>query len=121
MYGLLPIGKDRHADLLDSIATPDTAAALHPSYERFLVLNDRFKQLCTEWQVRDGEPNDHADEAYDRRCTDDLDELAAFAVGGIKQGDFVIMIRREEMEAQLVDRAKKLAAGENPTGVIPGM
>jgi len=51
----------------------------------------------------------------------DLDELARFAVAGIKRGDFVIMIRREEMEQQLVDRAKKLAAGENPTGVIPGM
>ena len=51
----------------------------------------------------------------------DLDELAAFAVDGIKRGDFVIMIRREEMEAQLVERARKLAAGENPTGVIPGM
>ncbi len=51
----------------------------------------------------------------------DLDELAEFAVEGIRRGDFVIMIRREEMEAQLVDRAKKLAAGENPTGVIPGM
>ncbi len=51
----------------------------------------------------------------------DLDELAAFAVDGIRKGDFVIMIRREEMEAQLVERARKLAAGENPTGVIPGM
>jgi len=51
----------------------------------------------------------------------DLDELAQFAVSGIKNGDFVIMIRREEMEQQLVERAKKLAAGENPTGVIPGI
>jgi NADP-dependent 3-hydroxy acid dehydrogenase YdfG len=50
-----------------------------------------------------------------------LDELARFAVEGIKRGDFVIMIRREEMEPQLTARAKKLAAGENPTGVIPGM
>jgi NAD(P)-dependent dehydrogenase (short-subunit alcohol dehydrogenase family) len=51
----------------------------------------------------------------------DLDELAQFAVTGIKHGDFVIMIRREEMEAQLTERARKLAAGENPTGVIPGI
>jgi NAD(P)-dependent dehydrogenase (short-subunit alcohol dehydrogenase family) len=51
----------------------------------------------------------------------DLDELAQFTVAGIKRGDFVIMIRREEMEQQLIDRAKKLAAGENPTGVIPGI
>ncbi len=51
----------------------------------------------------------------------DLDELAQHAVAGIKHGDFVIMIRREEMEQQLTGRAKKLAAGENPTGVIPGI
>ncbi len=51
----------------------------------------------------------------------DLDDLAQFAVAGIKNGDFVIMIRREEMEQQLSDRANKLAAGVNPTGVIPGM
>ena len=51
----------------------------------------------------------------------DLDELAQHALEGIRRGDFVIMIRREEMEQQLIDRAKKLAAGENPTGVIPGI
>jgi NAD(P)-dependent dehydrogenase (short-subunit alcohol dehydrogenase family) len=51
----------------------------------------------------------------------DLDELARFAVTGIRNGDFVIMIRRHELEAQLVGRARKLAAGENPTGVIAGM
>jgi hypothetical protein len=51
----------------------------------------------------------------------DLDALARHAVAGIQNGDFVIMIGREGLEAQLVARAKKLAAGENPTGVIPGM
>ncbi len=51
----------------------------------------------------------------------DLDELARHAVAGIQSGDFVIMIKREGMEAQLVERARKLARGENPTGLIPGM
>jgi NAD(P)-dependent dehydrogenase (short-subunit alcohol dehydrogenase family) len=46
----------------------------------------------------------------------DLDALAAHALEGIKSGDFVIMIGRETMEAQLVDRAKKLASGECPIG-----
>lgn len=44
----------------------------------------------------------------------DLDELAQFAVTGIRNGDFVIMIDRETMEATLTDRAKKLARGECP-------
>jgi NAD(P)-dependent dehydrogenase (short-subunit alcohol dehydrogenase family) len=47
----------------------------------------------------------------------DLDELALFALDGILKGDFVIMIGREQMEAQLVARAKKLAKGECPIGV----
>ena len=51
----------------------------------------------------------------------DLDELAQFALQGIRNGDFVIMIGREQMEAQLVDRAAKLARGENPTGVLPSL
>jgi NAD(P)-dependent dehydrogenase (short-subunit alcohol dehydrogenase family) len=45
----------------------------------------------------------------------DLDELAKVAVAGIRAQDFVITIGREHIEPQLVDRAKKLAAGENPT------
>ena len=49
----------------------------------------------------------------------DLDELAKATLEGIKSRDFVIMIGREQMEAQLVDRAKKLARGECPTALIP--
>lgn len=44
----------------------------------------------------------------------DLDELAQFALRGIRNGDFVIMIDRESMEATLVERAAKLARGECP-------
>ncbi|WP_373091660.1 SDR family NAD(P)-dependent oxidoreductase [Zhongshania sp.] len=44
----------------------------------------------------------------------DLDELAAFALDGIRKEDFVIMIGRETMEATLVARAKKLANGQCP-------
>ena len=40
--------------------------------------------------------------------------LAQFALKGIRNGDFVIMIDRESMEAQLNDRAAKLARGECP-------
>jgi len=44
-------------------------ADLEAIYQRFLVHNQPFLSLCTEWQVRtiDGQqlPNDHADAAYD--------------------------------------------------------
>ena len=44
----------------------------------------------------------------------DLDELAQFLLTGIRNEDFVIMIGREQMEAQLNERAAKLARGECP-------
>jgi len=44
----------------------------------------------------------------------DLDELARFAIEGIRNEDFVIMIDRESMEATLNERAAKLARGECP-------
>lgn len=44
----------------------------------------------------------------------DLDELARFAVRGIRNEDFVIMIDRQSMEATLNDRAAKLARGQCP-------
>lgn len=44
----------------------------------------------------------------------DLDELAQFAIEGIRNEDFVIMIDRESMEATLNERAAKLARGECP-------
>jgi NAD(P)-dependent dehydrogenase (short-subunit alcohol dehydrogenase family) len=44
----------------------------------------------------------------------DLDDLAQFALRGIRNEDFVIMIDRESMEATLNDRAAKLARGECP-------
>ena len=44
----------------------------------------------------------------------DLDELAQFALNGLREGDFVIMIGRESMEETLVERARKLARGQCP-------
>jgi NAD(P)-dependent dehydrogenase (short-subunit alcohol dehydrogenase family) len=65
-------------------------AGSEPTFEQF---NEQMKAAGMELPVQD------------------LDELAAFALDGIRKGDFVIMIGRETMEPQLADRAKRLAAG----------
>ena len=39
--------------------------AVAPLHDAFLALNPGFKALVTDWQVRGGQPNDHADAAYD--------------------------------------------------------
>jgi phosphoenolpyruvate-protein kinase (PTS system EI component) len=77
MYGLLPDGKARHEELLESLADTSTLSGLSDAYERFLVLNDLFKALCTTWQMYGDQPNDHTDADYDRACVDQLGQLSA--------------------------------------------
>jgi phosphoenolpyruvate-protein kinase (PTS system EI component) len=72
MYGLLPPGKERQESLLDSYAGDDVRTGLHPHYERFLELNEEFKQLCTDWQMRGEEQNDHGDAEYDGQVIERL-------------------------------------------------
>ncbi len=68
MYNLLPAGRERHEALLATYAVESVRSGLAPQYERFLHLNDEFKQLCTDWQIRQGAPNEHDDVAYDSDC-----------------------------------------------------
>lgn len=49
----------------------------------------------------------------------DLDELAQVVLEGIRNEEFVFMIGREGMEAQLNERAAKLARGECPIDLQP--
>jgi NAD(P)-dependent dehydrogenase (short-subunit alcohol dehydrogenase family) len=95
--GLLKTGiwttkRNRPAELARSKAFP---AGSETTFEEFMA---GMKQAGLELPVQD------------------LDELARFALPAILRGDFVIMIGREQMEAQLVERAKKLARGECPIG-----
>jgi DNA-binding MarR family transcriptional regulator len=90
------------ADLANSGALDAVRAA----YDRFLALNDPFKVLCTDWQVRDGDLYDRTDVVYndsifsrlrevDARLTAVLADLAAalprFAV---YQDRFATALRR---------------------------
>jgi phosphoenolpyruvate-protein kinase (PTS system EI component) len=74
LWQLTPDGKALHAELLPA-ACAGAGDRLEPHYAEFLVLNTELKELCTRWQTRDGEPNDHTDAAYDGER---LAELAAF-------------------------------------------
>ena len=75
MYGLLPPGKQRHEAMLDDYAGDHLRVGLAAPYQQFLELNDAFKQLCTDWQVRHGAPNDHTDPVYDQGCAARLIQL----------------------------------------------
>lgn len=67
---LSPEGKDEHLRLLAQDRDAAGAdGALELAYQGFLDANERFKALCTDWQMRTvgGElvMNDHTDTAYD--------------------------------------------------------
>ena len=119
MYGLFPPGKERHEALIDGYADDALAAGLAPHYEPFLALNDRFKELCTRWQVKNGEPNDHADAAYDASCVTELAALAAEAEP-IISGFADALPRMSRYQTRLDTAAACVARGENNrfTGVM---
>jgi hypothetical protein len=58
--------------LLPTYTGERLSAALAGPYGEFLTCNTAFKELCTNWQLRNGEPNDHSDADYDRSCVDSL-------------------------------------------------
>jgi hypothetical protein len=65
-WTLTPTGRARHAALLDEdLAAAGCRDALRAVYPRFEEFNGELKALCTDWQLRAGIPNDHADSRYD--------------------------------------------------------
>ncbi len=73
LWQLTPDGRAIHLDYLAAdLDGLDVVAALADHYETFIDLNGRFKQLCGDWQLRDGAPNDHSDADYDADVIDRL-------------------------------------------------
>src|SRR4051794_4045147 len=76
-YALTKEGRELHPQLVASAVTEEERAALALTYDAFLPVNGRFKEVCTRWQIRSGpdgaqQPNDHADEAYDAAVVEEL-------------------------------------------------
>jgi pyruvate,orthophosphate dikinase len=71
-YMLLAPGRERLAKLLEDELARTDSVAIRELHEEFIGVNLDFKQLAADWQTRDGEPNDHADPAYDQQVLDRL-------------------------------------------------
>ncbi len=62
LWQLTPVGREEHLiALTEDVGNSHLSVDLREPYGAFLTINERFKGLCGEWQLRDGEPNDHAD------------------------------------------------------------
>jgi hypothetical protein len=119
MYGLLPPGKERQEALIDEYAGPDVQAGLKAHYERFLELNEDFKQLCTDWQMRGDVQNDHTDAAYDAECVArlmTLNEQSRTTIAGFASA----LPRMARYTPRLDASAARVAAGDTKafTGVM---
>jgi hypothetical protein len=74
-YRITREGRER----LDAQLTQDRNGldldALRAAYEEFVPLNGEFKALASRWQLRQEEPNDHTDAAYDAAVIADVERL----------------------------------------------
>ena len=78
-------GRAAHPALLAEAVTDAERDGVGRTYDAFIPVNQRFKEVCTRWQVRPGpdgseEPNDHADEAYDAAVVGELGSIHDDAV-----------------------------------------
>lgn len=92
LWQLTPDGREVHLDYLAAdLDGLDPVSALADHYSVFIDLNGRFKELCGDWQLRDGAPNDHSDADYDSEVIDRLNSMHSEAepvvtdMGGVIQ------------------------------------
>ena len=75
-WALTPDGRARHAELVDQeLRASGAEPAIRAAYRRFLAVNTELLTVCTDWQLRDENLNDHADADYDRSVVARLREV----------------------------------------------
>jgi hypothetical protein len=80
LWQLTPEGRADHAvRLAADVEASGACEQLARPYAEFLELNERFKALCGDWQLRNGDPNDHSDSSYDGEVIARLGKLDAEA------------------------------------------
>ena len=74
LWQLTPKGREVHAEQLAAEAAA-VRPLVEPHYPPFLEINEAFKELCGDWQLRGGAPNDHTDAAHDEAVIGRLLEI----------------------------------------------
>jgi hypothetical protein len=72
---LSPAGRARLDALLADERRDVDSAAFEKTYNAFRGVNASLKSLVTDWQLKDGEPNDHLDADYDAGVLSRLEDL----------------------------------------------
>ena len=70
-----PEGRERLNALLAEERSGVDQNVLAKSYDAFRVVNNEFKALVSDWQIKDGQPNSHDDPEYDAAVLNRLDNV----------------------------------------------
>lgn len=124
LWQLTPAGREEHRRALDADLAMMGAGVtddLRPLYDRFLEINERFKGLCGDWQLRDGASNDHGDPGYDGAVVDRLLALHGEARPVVEQMG-AVMCRLAPYGPRLEATCQRVVGGERNmfTGVMCG-
>mgnify|MGYP003556908279 CR=1 FL=1 len=121
LWQLTPVGREEHKTALVADAGPLHIAEKLPASYDVLTINEDFKALCGEWQLRDGEPNDHTDETYDQQVVQRLVALHARAEPVVsRMGE--VLVRLAPYGPRLARTCRRVVEGETKmfTGVMCG-
>ena len=122
LWQLTTVGREEHhIALTEDVGGTHIGVQLHNEYEAFLRLNDRFKALCGDWQLRDGQPNDHTDAKYDKAVVKRLVAIDADAAPVVtKMGE--VLARLAPYGPRLARTCQRVVVGETKmfTGVMCG-
>ncbi len=122
LWQLTPVGREEHLiALAEDVGGADVAKSLHAPYNTFLNLNETFKSLCGAWQLKDGEPNDHADSSYDQAVVQQLVSLNEHTIPVVAAMGSVLA-RLAPYAPRLADTCARVTNGESKmfTGVMCG-
>lgn len=72
---LSPDGRARLAELLAEERRGIDGEAFAAAYDEFRAVNREFKSVVSQWQLKNGEPNDHGDADYDAAVLGRLDGI----------------------------------------------
>jgi hypothetical protein len=111
-YMLTAPARERLKELLDAERAGVDSAAVRDLYEEFTSVNQDFKQLAADWQIRDEQPNDHSDPAYDQAVIDRLPSIHA-RVTPILDGVVEVIPRLAPYQARLNTALARVQGGDH--------
>jgi hypothetical protein len=106
-----PEGRERLNALLAEERSGVDQNVLAKSYDDFRAVNNEFKGLLSDWQIKDGQPNSHDDPEYDAAVLNHLDNVHQQVLPVI--ATVTTLLPRLSRYAEKLDSAfAKIKAGE---------